>query len=302
MNRFVWLTLLLVAFLSTSSVATAAEYRFIHEETFDPRADYQWRDGGASAGRYFIELPNTYTVFKYDNYYFKYYEFFAQKAGFMVAVCPARTYSSSCQDYMRSGSSNGISIDFIDIPSGHYVLLGYQEEILPPTPPPTVSISPDSREFTDSLTVTITGSSGSDVFYSTNGSEPSVKYTGPFTLTSTTTVKAKAVNSAGTSPVVTKVYTKKQVDPPDPDPPDPDPPVPDPGGGGGGNVGGTLPDYNLMDDPVFSGTFWNYLGSVMKLGLPFLLIAVALLVVEMVVVLLIDVSRSRKQKDDDDDW
>lgn len=100
-------------------------------------------------------------------------------------------------------------------------------------------------------------------------------------------------------------------EPPTPDPdPTPDP-EPEPGGGenpggdGGGNVGLTLPKVNILDDPVVSGTFWNYLGSVFYLGMPFLLIAVALLVVEMVLHLLIEVVKKAKQKevdDDDDDW
>lgn len=73
--------------------------------------------------------------------------------------------------------------------------------------------------------------------------------------------------------------------------------------GGGGNVGGTLPEYSLMDDPVFSGTFWNYLGSVLKLGMPFLLIAVALLVLEIVLLLIIGIYKDKRRVvDDDDDW
>lgn len=69
----------------------------------------------------------------------------------------------------------------------------------------------------------------------------------------------------------------------------------------------TLPQYNLMSDPDFSGTLWNYLGSVFSLGSPFLLIAVALLIVEMVLVMIIVAIKKARENDaddydDGDDW
>jgi hypothetical protein len=86
---------------------------------------------------------------------------------------------------------------------------------------------------------------------------------------------------------------------------------PDPGGGtgggtppdpgGGGYPGLTLPKVNLIDDPSFLGTFWNYVGSVFHLGMPFLLIAVAFIAVELVLYLIIDIGKRRKNEDDDDD-
>jgi|HigsolmetaAR205D_1030408.scaffolds.fasta_scaffold00586_17 hypothetical protein len=81
---------------------------------------------------------------------------------------------------------------------------------------------------------------------------------------------------------------------------------PDPGGGtppdpGGGRPGLTLPKVNLINDPSFLGTLWNYLDSVFYLGMPILLIVVALFVVELVLHMIIDIAKRRKEDDDDDD-
>lgn len=73
------------------------------------------------------------------------------------------------------------------------------------------------------------------------------------------------------------------------------------GGTGGGNVGGTLPDYTLTDDPTFLATLWNYTGSMFKLGMPLLMISVALLLIEPIAELIISAMKARRRKDDDDD-
>ncbi|MFY9529839.1 MAG: chitobiase/beta-hexosaminidase C-terminal domain-containing protein [Candidatus Acidiferrales bacterium] len=81
---------------------------------------------------------------------------------------------------------------------------------------PTPAISPGSESVTSSVQVTITdGTSGAVIYYTTDGSNPSAAspthgthYTGAFTLTSTTIVKAAAVaNGAAQSGIATATYT-----------------------------------------------------------------------------------------------
>lgn len=87
-----------------------------------------------------------------------------------------------------------------------------------PQPPADPVITPaDGAEFVgDSCTVTIAcASEGATVYYSTTGSTPKTtdayKYTAPFTITGTTTVKAVAVKNGLKSAYVTAVITKKTV-------------------------------------------------------------------------------------------
>ena len=71
---------------------------------------------------------------------------------------------------------------------------------------------PESCEFMGSKEVTITNNaSGSTVYYTTDGTEPSassMEYTLPFTITETTTVKAVAVKDVNASDVVEATYTE----------------------------------------------------------------------------------------------
>lgn len=71
---------------------------------------------------------------------------------------------------------------------------------------------PESCEFIDSKEITITNNaSGSTVYYTTDGTEPSansMEYTAPFTITKATTVKAVAVKGGKASDVVEAIYTK----------------------------------------------------------------------------------------------
>lgn len=84
------------------------------------------------------------------------------------------------------------------------------------TPTPTVekpTIS-GTTPFTDKTTVTITVPTGTTVYYTTNGAEPTDngdEYTAPFEIKTTTTVKAVAYNAEGTakSEVVTKEFVKR---------------------------------------------------------------------------------------------
>lgn len=65
-------------------------------------------------------------------------------------------------------------------------------------------ISPDRGVFSSSQSVSMTGDPGASIYYTTDGSTPttsSTLYTGPFSVTSTSTVKAIAVQTFGTSSV-----------------------------------------------------------------------------------------------------
>ena len=74
-------------------------------------------------------------------------------------------------------------------------------------------ISPESREFTGSVAVTITcDTEGAEIYYTTDGTTPTTesrKYTGRFTLSSTATVKAVAVLNGEYSGISSATYTKK---------------------------------------------------------------------------------------------
>ncbi|MEM7273342.1 MAG: LamG-like jellyroll fold domain-containing protein [Actinomycetota bacterium] len=80
------------------------------------------------------------------------------------------------------------------------------------TQAPAPSLDPAEGTYLGGVTVTISSSlSGSDTYYTTDGSDPttaSTPYTGPFDLTTTTTVKALTVKAGLTdSPITTAVYT-----------------------------------------------------------------------------------------------
>ncbi len=74
-------------------------------------------------------------------------------------------------------------------------------------------ISPESKEFYSEVEVTITcETEGADIYYTTDGTTPtaaSTKYTGKFTVTDTTTVKAIAVLDGVYSGISSATYTKK---------------------------------------------------------------------------------------------
>lgn len=77
-------------------------------------------------------------------------------------------------------------------------------------------ISPEAGMFDGSQEVTITPADASHtVWYTTDGTEPtnaapSIKYTAPFTIDATTTVKAIATDGTKVSSVVSAIYTKKE--------------------------------------------------------------------------------------------
>jgi uncharacterized repeat protein (TIGR03803 family) len=93
-------------------------------------------------------------------------------------------------------------------------------------PPPAAPVlSPGGGTYTSAQTVTITSSGASVIYYTTDNSPPGTSsrlYTGPISISATTTLKAIGKNSAGSSPVTTATYT---ITPP------PAAPVFSPGGG-----------------------------------------------------------------------
>ena len=91
---------------------------------------------------------------------------------------------------------------------------------------------PIGGSYYNSVDVTITtATEGADIYYTTNGedaSEQSIPYTGTFTLTETSTIKAVAIKDGHRSSQATATYTIIiPDDPDDPDPDDPDNPDPD---------------------------------------------------------------------------
>lgn len=77
---------------------------------------------------------------------------------------------------------------------------------------PTIS---GNTSFTESATVTITAADGATIYYTTNGQEPDdregTKYTAPFTISETTTVKAIAYKGDLESSIATQEFTKKEI-------------------------------------------------------------------------------------------
>ncbi|MBR5085745.1 MAG: chitobiase/beta-hexosaminidase C-terminal domain-containing protein [Muribaculaceae bacterium] len=82
--------------------------------------------------------------------------------------------------------------------------------------PAAPEITPASCTFNEPLTVSITAESGATIYYTTDGSTPtneSTQYTGPFTVSTTTTVKARAYVGEAYSNVAEATYTYSNVQP-----------------------------------------------------------------------------------------
>jgi subtilase family serine protease len=82
----------------------------------------------------------------------------------------------------------------------------------PPPPAAAPSFSPAAGTFTTPQTVTLSDATpGVNIYYTTNGSNPSTSstlYTGPITVATTTTIKAIAAgNGYGPSSIATAIYT-----------------------------------------------------------------------------------------------
>lgn len=79
---------------------------------------------------------------------------------------------------------------------------------------PVVSISPNGGTFTDSQQISISATnSPTSVQYRINGGAWT-NYSAPFTVSATSTIEAKAANSAGESQVVSATFTKETAPPP----------------------------------------------------------------------------------------
>ncbi len=71
-------------------------------------------------------------------------------------------------------------------------------------------ITPSTGTYTEAQTVSISGPEGATIYYTTDGSDPtdsSTEYTGPFTVTKTTTVKAIAYKDGSHSTITTSTLT-----------------------------------------------------------------------------------------------
>ena len=82
--------------------------------------------------------------------------------------------------------------------------------------PAAPEITPASCTFNEPLTVSITAESGATIRYTLNGSNPtaeSTQYTGPLTISETTTVKARAYVGEAYSSVAEATYTYSNVQP-----------------------------------------------------------------------------------------
>ena len=68
-----------------------------------------------------------------------------------------------------------------------------------------------NTQFTESTQVSMSGPSGAEIRYTTDGSQPTAQstlYSGPLTLTETTTVKAIAIKDGQSSSVTSRTYSK----------------------------------------------------------------------------------------------
>ena len=68
-----------------------------------------------------------------------------------------------------------------------------------------------NTQFTESTQVSMSGPAGAEIRYTTNGSTPTAQsslYSGPLTLTETTTVKAIAIKDGVSSAVTSRTYSK----------------------------------------------------------------------------------------------
>ena len=68
-----------------------------------------------------------------------------------------------------------------------------------------------NTQFTESTQVTMSGPAGAEIRYTTDGSQPTAQstlYSGPLTLTETTTVKAIAIKDGQSSSVTSRTYSK----------------------------------------------------------------------------------------------
>ena len=123
------------------------------------------------------------------------YENTSLKTGTFVFICTNATASDATD-------TGGAGINSIEITGVKKSSSGIDN--------PT--ISPAVSDFDGSIEVTLAcATSGASIYYTTDGSEPTVsssKYTGPFTIYETATIKAIASYQGGLSNIVSRTYTK----------------------------------------------------------------------------------------------
>jgi hypothetical protein len=124
------------------------------------------------------------------------------------------TYSSSTsRDFVWEGTTS--SIGFERSTNNPWFLRGFEVEYMPNTANAAApEITGDEAPFLFERTVTITSADeGASIYYTTDNSEPtesSTRYTQPFTINQTTTVKAIAVvEGKGASIVSSETFTKQ---------------------------------------------------------------------------------------------
>ncbi|HXB01788.1 MAG TPA: chitobiase/beta-hexosaminidase C-terminal domain-containing protein [Opitutaceae bacterium] len=84
-------------------------------------------------------------------------------------------------------------------------------------PPSAPVFSPVPGTYSTAQSVSITSAGATSIYYTTNGSTPttaSTLYTGPISISTTTTLRAIGVNAAGSSPVTSGTYTIGSTTPP----------------------------------------------------------------------------------------
>lgn len=139
---------------------------------------------------------------------------------------------SATQNITRSAAANPASTDWTDYT---YEVTGELSSIIlatnlmvnvqsitvnygdpgQPTAPSAPSITGTATFWGDSTPITITAGNGCDVYYTLDGSTPttsSTKYTEPFNITATTTVKAIAVREGLSSTVAEATFTKGTIE------------------------------------------------------------------------------------------
>lgn len=104
-------------------------------------------------------------------------------------------------------------------------------------------ITPNGGTFSNSCEVSITAQEGASIFYTTDGTDPTVdssRYTAPFTITNSAVIKAIAVKEGySNSKIATAEFTKRSGG----------------GSGSGGSSGGGRPAASTEpDDPTIGGT------------------------------------------------
>ena len=120
------------------------------------------------------------------------------------------TNSSNGTGGSQSGGSgsNTDNTNSTDNPSGGGNTSGGSGSVTPSLSAPSFA---GNTQFEESTEVTITGPSGSEIHYTTDGSTPTAEspvYSEPLTLTETTTVKAIAIKDGQSSAVTSRTYTK----------------------------------------------------------------------------------------------